>query len=286
MVRTLAVTAANESFAPLLRGLVGSLRQWPKTPITDLACFDLGLEKDSRRWIASEARAVVKPGWDLPVDRRIRAERPEHRALTVRPYLRDYFPGYDVYFWLDADLWVQQKASLGAYVKGARKSGLAVAVQDHPAYVHQDSLVRQREAHLRAYYGGLADRPLLTKRYFNPGVFAMAANAPHWESWAKWLRSGIENTQGRLVNDQTAINHAIWTDRLPVAALPALSNWCCHLAAPHFDPARGRLVEPGGRGRPIGIVHLTAHTKGDPSLHFNPARAGRAKRSPAKGQAA
>jgi hypothetical protein len=42
-MRTLVVTAADEAFAPLLRGLVASLHQWDPRPFTDLACLDVGL---------------------------------------------------------------------------------------------------------------------------------------------------------------------------------------------------------------------------------------------------
>lgn len=268
MVRTLAVTAANEAFVPLLRGLVGSLQQWKSTPITDFACFDLGLGRASRAWIASWARFVVEPGWDLPVHEETRVGKPAYRGLTVRPYLRDYFPGYDVYLWLDADLWVQQKAALGAYIKGASSKGLAIAAQSHPAYVHQTGFVRQRVSHLELYYGPGGARPLGVEPYFNPGVFALSASAPHWMAWAKSFRTGLERTGGRLVNDQTAINHAVWTGRLPVEALDARFNWCCHLAAPFFDGKRARFLEPVANGRPLGVVHMTAYTKDETRLHF------------------
>lgn len=268
MVRTLAVTAANEAFVPLLRGLIGSLNQWAASPVTDLACFDLGLAAASRDWVASETRHAVKPGWDLPVHQGTRKSRPELRGLTVRPYLRDYFPGYDVYLWLDADLWVQQKTALDVYIRGASAKGLAIAAQSHPAYLHQHGFVRQRVSHLESYYGPEGARLLGTRPYFNAGVFALRSSAPHWEAWARSFRTGLDRTGGRLVNDQTAINHAVWTCRLPVTALDARFNWCYHLAAPHYHGNRARFVEPVERGRTIGIVHLTAHTKREASLRF------------------
>lgn len=270
MVRTLAVTAANEAFVPLLEGLVGSLQQWRSTPIDDLACFDLGLGKSSRAWVASQARFLVKPAWDLPVDEGTKAAKPAYRGLTVRPYLRDYFPGYDVYLWLDADLWVQRKAALDAYIKGASRMGLAIAAQTHPAYVHQPGFVHQRVSHLRSYYGPEGARPLDVEPYYNPGVFALSASAPHWTAWERSFRAGLQRTGGRLVNDQTAINHAVWSDRLPVAALDARFNWCCHLAAPFFDRRRRRFLEPVEDGRPLGIVHMTAYTKDETGLRFRP----------------
>lgn len=282
MTRTLVVTAANEAFVPLLRGLVKSLYQWKSQPFTDLACFDLGLDKESGRWIGSHARHVVEPEWDLPVDPEVRMAHPEFRGLTVRPFLRDYFPGYDVYLWLDADTWVQERFALEACVAGAVVTGLAIAPQSHPAYRDEWSFFRQRVSYLQAYFGGEAARSLHSEPYFNAGVFALAAGARHWAVWAKWFRAGLETAQGKLVTDQAPLNYAIWTEPLPVTVLSALCNWCCHLATPRFDQELGSFCEPGKSGRPIGILHLTAFTKGNLSLRFQvshgPARSVRGAR--------
>ena len=47
-MRTLIVTAANEAFAPLLRGLIDSIDQRAPRVFTGLACFDLGLAPGSQ----------------------------------------------------------------------------------------------------------------------------------------------------------------------------------------------------------------------------------------------
>jgi len=61
--------------------------------------------------------------------------------------------------------------------------------------------------------------------------------------------------------DQTALNQAVWTERLAVHPLPAVCNWICHLAMPIFDPAANRFLEPCVPHHPIGMMHLTAETK-------------------------
>ena len=72
---------------------------------------------------------------------------------------------------------------------------------------------------------------------------------------------GIENSGGNLYTDQTALNYALWNERLAVSALPATCNWLCHLAAPLFDGKRERFCEPGIPGRPLGILHLAGNSK-------------------------
>jgi hypothetical protein len=260
-LRTLIVTAADEAFVPLLRGLVESLQQWTPRPYTDLACLDLGLSAANRDWVARYAAHVIEPGWDLGVDEQARTAHPEWRALTARPFLPRYFPGYDVYVWIDADAWVQERFALDWYTILADKGQLAITPHVDRAYRTTPHLIHSRMSRMRAYFGPEAEKRTLWDRYFNAGVFALRADAPHWAIWATWFRAGLDATAGKLCCDQTALNQAIWMDRLPVAPLPALCNWLCHLAVPAFDPRRGRFCEPILPRNSIGILHLAADSK-------------------------
>jgi lipopolysaccharide biosynthesis glycosyltransferase len=260
-MRTLIVTAANEVFMTQLRGLIASLRQWEPRPFTDLACFDLGFTPASRAWVTRHAAHVVAPEWDLPVAASLRAEKPDLRAFTVRPFLPRYFPGYEVYLWIDADAWVQERFALEWYFGVAAEGPLAIVPHVDRAYRHTPDLVAWRTNRLRAYFGQEAGSQALWNMYFNSGVFALSADAPHWALWAKWFKAGLAATKGTLVCDQTALNHALWMEQLPVSPLPALCNWLCHLAPPAFDVERGRFCEPLVPRNLIGILHLSADTK-------------------------
>ena len=260
-MRTLIVTAANEAYAPLLRGLIESIDQRAPRVLTGLACFDLGLAPGTREWVGRHAAHVVEPGWDLPVGEKLRTEKPELRGLTVRPFLPNYFPGYDAYLWIDADAWVQERYALEWYMEEAAKGALVAAPQVDRAYRHTSGLVGVRINRMLAYFGQEAVARVVWASYFNAGVFALRSDAPHWALWAKWFDAGLTATKGELCCEQTALNHALWTERLPVSPLPALCNWLCHLALPGFDPIRERFCEPLVPRNPIGILHLTGRTK-------------------------
>ncbi|RDI99303.1 hypothetical protein DVT68_00090 [Dyella solisilvae] len=115
---------------------------------------------------------------------------------------------------------------------------------------------------LSSYFGEKQAQQALWKPYFNAGVFALSVNAPHWQVWSRRFHEGLAATSGKRCCDQTALNYAIWNDRLPVNPLPATCNWLCHLADPVFDPSSQLLCEPMRPGQPIGIVHLSADSKG------------------------
>lgn len=260
-MRTLICTAADEAFAPLLRGLVLSLRQWEPRPYTSVACLDVGLGPRTREWLAGYAEHVVEPGWDLPVAAQLRVERPYLRAITARPFLPRYFPGYDVYLWIDADAWVQERFAIDWYLAVAAGGLLAATPQVDRAYRQTAHLVRWRTRRLQAYFGAGAAARASWETYFNSGVFALRAGAPHWRAWAEAFAQGLESTRGTLCEDQTALNYALWARQLPVGPLPAVCNWLCHLAPPAFDADHSKFCEPLFPRHRIGIMHLTAKTK-------------------------
>ena len=260
-MRTLIVTAANEAYLPLLQGLVLSLQQWSPLPYTALACFDIDLAPSSRQWISAHAQHVVTPGWDLDVAEELRLQQPHLRALTVRPFLPDYFPGYDIYLWLDADTWVQERQALDWIREGA-SSGALVAVPEVDRSYRQRAAVQEwRRDRLQRCFGEEAGQRLTWETYFNAGVFALRADAPHWKLWAHYFEKGLAATGGRLCCDQTALNHMLWAEQLSVYPLPARCNWLCHLAPPLFDVVQKKFCEPFVPGHPLGILHLAADTK-------------------------
>jgi lipopolysaccharide biosynthesis glycosyltransferase len=260
-MRTLVVTAADEGFMPLVRGLIGSLHQWERRPFTAVGFFDVGLGPDSREWVSRNVSHVVIPEWDLPVDRQLREKTPHLRAKTARMYIPRYFPGYDAYLWIDADAWVQERFALEWYFAAAANGALVAAPQIDRAYRHRAKALDWRTNLMQRYFGAEAGQRTHWDTYFNSGVFALRADAPHWKLWAEHFGKGLEAVNGSLCSDQTALNHMLWMEGLPVYPLPALCNWLCHLAAPGFDPERRKFCEPFAPWSVIGILHLAAHTK-------------------------
>ena len=258
-MRTLLVSGADDAFMPLLRGLLGSMARFE--PLGDLAVLDVGLAAGSRDWLCARVRHVVEPAWDLPVEAGLRAAQPHLRALTARPFLRDYFPGYDKYLWIDSDAWVQARSALEWYEAVASNGRMAITPQVDRAYRHDNTMLRWRFGRMQTCHGEAAAQRLLWDTYYNAGVFCLESSAPHWQHWAAHFRAGLAASGGGLCCDQTALNHAIWSEGLAVHPLPALCNWLCHLATPYVDPVSGELREPLAPRNAIGIVHLSANSK-------------------------
>jgi lipopolysaccharide biosynthesis glycosyltransferase len=260
-MKTLIVSGSDETFMPMFRRLVSSLAIFTQRTKSAFAYFDLGLSESSKAWIDQYATASANPKWDLPVAADLVQTQSHLRALTARPFLRDYFPGYDIYLWIDADAYVQEQFALDWLIEGASQRQMAIAAEVDCAYRLNSGVVRWRMDRMRRYFGKQAGLDTLWQTPFNAGVFAITSNAPHWASWETMFRLGLQTTGGGLVCDQMALNRALWTQKLSLQVLPATCNWLCHLAAPIYLESIGKYIEPTLHGRSIGIIHQAGNSK-------------------------
>lgn len=260
-MRLLIVTAANEAYASLLKGLVESLHQWGPLKRAELGVLDLDLSPETLKWLHGYTDNIVRPGWDLALDRTVAKEKPHLRAMTSRPFLPRHFPGYDMYLWLDADTWVQQWFPIDWLVQAAGTGKMAIVPQSDRCYQQRPDALQWRTSRLREYFGEFPMETMVVEPYVNSGVFALNADAPHWELWGKWFKTGLDNAKGAFATDQTALNFMLWQERLPIYPLPARCNWTCHLALPEYRMSDGLFHEPLIPGDPIGIMHLTFRIK-------------------------
>lgn len=253
------VTGADRNFYGLLTELLDSIRATVR-PVPPIAVFDFGLDEAQRRALETRGH-VVKVAESHFDGREHKTWAGNVRALTVRPFIPQYFPGYDVYLWIDGDAWVQDASAIDAYVSVAREGKLAITPHIGRCYKSFNKWQRPRFNTLmfREYRKGWGWRVANQLGRFpiaNAGVFALKGDVPHWELWRRAM-------EGRPTPmwDQTALNYVIHHDRAPTGLLPDLYNWICIDAPPKVDESTGSLVEPEPPYRPIKIVHLVGQAK-------------------------
>lgn len=264
------VSASDAAYFDLLKGLVLSIRDKPQGAGVSISILDVGLNGEQRDWLADQGAVIVEPGWDFDMPPAMNT--PGHfRALLARPFLPRYFPGHDIYLHIDSDAWVQDWSAIDAYLGAAADGKLAITPQVDRSYntIYKRPRPYRRTQNYRSFdwsYGWrIADR-LGRNPILNCGVFALAADAPHWGLWETAIqkaldrrtlrsRKGWPNLYFKLI-EQTAMNYVVFGDKAPSTFLPAWCNWFCALAAPRFDGNRRVLVEPHAPYQPIGVVHL------------------------------
>jgi hypothetical protein len=193
---------------------------------------------------------------------KLRREKPHLRALTARPFLPRYFPGYDTYLWIDADVWLQDWRGVELYVRGAQLADLAATPHTDRAYRFNRAIPQHSYRQFAAGYGKAVAGELAHRQHLNAGIFAAQAGSPLWSAWAAAYEEGIAASHGAMTNDQTALNVACHRGDLRLQLLPALYNWQSHLALPLWDQRAGRFCEPHLPHAALSMVHLT-HTAKD-----------------------
>ncbi len=257
--RTIIVTGSDERFFGLACELIASIEQNRPGPIT-LGFYDLGLTDAQRDWLRDHNIITVKPQTRIVLGT-AGEDVTGKLAYLARPYLRENFPGFTVYIWLDADTWLQDWSGIAALHEGARSTGAAFVRQDEQAYYIRPWLIGWQFKHFVLGYGVITGLWLATRPHINNGVFALRADAPHWACWHKRYQRAFDRTHLPGPHDQFSLNAAVYLDRLPTKFLSATCNWICDLATPMWNAEHGKYCVPYAPYEPISVLHLAGPAK-------------------------
>jgi hypothetical protein len=258
MSKEIVITGGDSAFFPFLWAALRSMRKHAELAELDFGIVDQGLEETQKEQLSRLGCRIVTPTWTLPVPA-------EHRqlkniGLVARPALRDYFPGYQIYLWFDADAWVQTPEFLRAYIEGARRSGAAVATENGSGYRKTLTDRKWWIGNMFAAYGLRRGLRCSAATSVNIGILCLSSNAPHWAAWTRFYTEALERT-GKVNLDQHAFLAAIECQGLDTAFMPARFNWQPFLSAPVWDSEQRLLCEPEAPYRPLSVVHLAGPNK-------------------------
>jgi len=267
MSRAILVTGSDSRYFPLMQEAIRSVRDKSEGAGIDLGVLDCGLSPPEADWCRDQRAHLVEPGWDVAFGPGLSVHA-SFRAMTARPHLRRYFPGYDVYVWLDADVWVQDWAAVALFIEAACLGDIAIVPELHRSYRNtrdrRDDYETANGAAYAAAYGDKAARHLIRYPLNNAGVFAISAQSRAWEIWAAALADAAQRSVNMI--DQISLNAAIHHGRIREVRLPATCNWIAHLATPVWHSGKHAFVEPDPPHERIGILHLTLDTKWAPAF--------------------
>jgi hypothetical protein len=254
------ITACSGLFFDHYLDLLDSLESMDLKPAYDLGLIDLGLAPDQRSQLEARNVRVIDATW--PVDPPQSHDRIEYIAFAGKPYAKNYFPGYDLYVWMDADLWAQTPRFWSDLVDGAMRDGFSVPVEKDSNYSRMPAIWRLwMWRHFARTYGVARAFQLMKTPVLNNGLFAVRADAPHWALWQQHFETMVRKTRRMIAIDQLALISMLELEGQAFASLPATDNWVCSLATPWWDPARAVFVRPGEPGNTISVMHLTTPSR-------------------------
>jgi hypothetical protein len=254
--------------------IVESGNAWTVNPF---GVIDAGLAEAQASQLRDRGAIVVglpgHPHFPLKAMRNI-----PHAAVDLaKPWLDVMFPGFGTLVFLDADAWIQDFAAV-ELLQGAAQTGALAIVPGGGRYWERQTDVRWLLGgigglcQVRSYFfknGRHAGLPLKVLRdlgnrsLLNAGVFALRADAPHWEAIRAWQARILANGGKPFTSDGLAMGLSIYVDGLPVELLP---DTCNYITRWRMDLAKAALVEFYYPYAKVGIVHLA----GQKRMRFDP----------------
>jgi lipopolysaccharide biosynthesis glycosyltransferase len=263
------VSAGDDQYFHLLDGLIASLEDAGLPSHFNLCVYDVGLTSQQVVNLSSRNVKVVAPPWTLEFPSQAKSPC-WFRAMTNRPYLPKYFPGYETYLWIDADTWLQQPEGIHAAVEVAQQGSIAIVAErfarsivfprPNPLggfrdVVVNEALIRQNLASCYRECFGQETEYRAQQTIYNTGFFALRGDSPIWDQWVQYIRRGLNRAMHRLV-EQQAMNLGILESHISATVLSNRYNWNITCLEPLYDPTIRQLVDPNDR-KPLGLVHLT-----------------------------
>ena len=259
------VSLADSNYFELVNELIDSIKRFEKSKNVAICILDGGLKENEIELLSKKVDDVKKANWDIEVPKYKVGNKEWLKSQVSRAFLPKYFPGYKKYLWIDADAWVNSWEAIDLYFKGCEKNKLAISTSADRSYgrvlraewIFKSFATVKSQNYKHAKSSGFSEkiaRQVALKPHLNIGVFALEANAPHWEVWQKNLKKALSG--GKIWgSEQIAMNITIYYDGLNVEILPAYCNWTL-IEALKFDTKRNTLVEPYLPNHEIGIVHF------------------------------
>lgn len=263
------VSGGDANYFPILKEWIHSVRRFPESKNIDICILDSGLTEDQKAELRPHVAAIHNPDWpcDIP-DHKIRG-REYLKACACRPFIPKMFPGYNIYFWMDADTWVQDWRGIEIYLQGAKRKKLTITGQVDRGYFKQIRVkwLGALPLKIRGFYysnalkafGTKKAKELLPYHVLNAGSFAIHAEAPHWKRWQELVVTALQ--KGKVFTaEQLTLGVLTYLENYPVEILPAWTQWLCE-NKPLWDKERECFVENFLPHEKISIVHISGYDK-------------------------
>ncbi len=265
MKKVIFVSSADSNYFPLLAEWVHSIQRFPESAGMDIGILNAGMKSEELDYLRSQGCIVVEAEWPIPLSPRRIKGREFLKSCICRPFLPEYFPGYETICWMDADTWVQRWDVIPYFLKAAQNGNMALTAQVDRAHPRQ---IRVKwlgliPVKISGFYISNAKKSLgmgMAKKLYPysimlAGMFAMRSDAPHWKRWQELLRKTLR--KGNIFTaEQLTLGVLCHVEKYPVDILPAWMHWLCTYPT-FWDDESKMFTECYTPHEKIGVLHLS-----------------------------
>lgn len=279
-MKTAIISLADSKYFHLLNELVESIICKPESKNVQICILDGGLNVDQIKILEKKVFQIKKPDIDMQISRMGLEKKPYLMGICARLFLRELFPNFEKYIWIDSDAWLNSWNAIDLLLKASDRGKLAiVSMSDR----HTGRVLRvnwflrglgfvksQNYKHaIASGYSTAISRKVGLEPHLNAGVFCLEHNSEFWDVWLKEFRFAVK--KGRVFgSDQIALNIAVHILGQAADILPYYCNWIPNSSNTKFDIEKNTFVEGYTPHHEIGIIHLAGGVKvGEEDMRFN-----------------
>ena len=227
MKKNVIVTGSDKKYYPFLKNLVNSLINSNSLDICDLCILDVEDNSQYLEELNSKITKKKKANFNLNILFKDRQDW--FKLLTERPFMKDYFPGYDKYIWMDADTEVLSNDGIKNIIDACEDKDLAIAPEINESYVFKNSKFGIKKIfksfykisgwsfkNYRKYFSDRIGEDLFFKPLFNNGIFCLKSTSKIWDLWKTEYQGALNKakTSYGIKTDQLSLDHLFLTLKL------------------------------------------------------------------------
>lgn len=259
------VSSADHNYFPMLLEWVHCIRSFPESAEMDICIMNSGMKPEQIELLRPLVTKIVDPDWPCPIPAHKIRGREYLKACVARPFMKNYFPDYDLYFWMDADTWVQNWEGVELFLTGGRRKKITLTGQVDRAYPRQMRVkwLGRWPWKVRGFYfsnalrafGFETAKKILPYHVLLAGTFCLHKDAPHWERWQELVKIAVK--RGKVFTaEQLSLGILCYKEGYEFELLPGWSHWLCEFK-PLWDAEKSKWVEPFLPHHELGILHLS-----------------------------
>lgn len=252
------VTGATSGYFDLLGDLLSNLLNLSVFDDCDVHVFDVDFDDEQIALIRRYPVSIRKIDFE-PLEISCPDPRRRHVVSTIRPVMRDVFPGYPTYIYLDVDVWLQDRSAIADFVAAASDKAL-VLVPENTA-VGGVSVARSWQRKHVKFYGQATAGRMAGRTNWNGGVLALDADSPAWKVWAREYQAAVASADEWFGAGQSAFTYLDMTGAMTIRSLPPVYNWLIAYAPPRWDDFARQYVSPMTPHEKIFVMHQNHKAK-------------------------
>lgn len=269
MKKNVIVTGSDKKYYPFLKNLVNSLINSNSLDICDLCILDVEDNSQYLEELNSKITKKKKANFNLNILFKDRQDW--FKLLTERPFMKDYFPGYDKYIWMDADTEVLSNDGIKNIIDACDDKDLAIAPEINESYVFKSSKFGIKKIfksyykisgwsfkNYRKYFSDRIGEDLFFKPLFNNGIFCLKSTSKIWDLWKTEYQGALNKakTSYGIKTDQLSLNKIIYENFEKISILDSTNNWLVSRSE-KIKRINNDFFTPSFPNRKINILHYT-----------------------------